>query len=95
MSIALIDRLINDCLLEPNDKESVEATFVLQAKDYLKYLGEQPLVSGTFLAYIDEPEQAWVHKLPINLELPDLLIDINGKGNDNNNCNYYYYHYCR
>ena len=66
--------------LGPNNNDTVDVTFVLKATEYRKHLGEQPLISATILAYVEKPEQAWVHKIPVNLELPQLTINIDGKG---------------
>uniref|UniRef100_A0A1X7UJE9 Transglutaminase-like domain-containing protein n=1 Tax=Amphimedon queenslandica TaxID=400682 RepID=A0A1X7UJE9_AMPQE len=69
-------------ILRPNNNATVDVTFVLKATEYRKHLGEQPLISVTILGYVEEPEQAWVHKIPVNLELPELTINIDGKGDD-------------
>ena len=54
--------------------------FTLHAQEYMEHLGDQPSITATFLGYIINPEQSWIDKLPISLELPDLQINVNGKG---------------
>ena len=46
----------------------------------MEHLGDQPSLAATFLGYVINPEQSWIDKLPISLELPDPHINVDGKG---------------
>lgn len=54
--------------------------FQLPSKDYLNGLGDQSTLLGTFLVYAADPEISWIEKFPVRLEVPDVVINIDDKG---------------
>ena len=55
-------------------------TFSIKASQYLDHLGEQPLIGVTVLAYVKSTQQSWIKKLTYRLLLPEVDINIDGKG---------------
>ena len=54
--------------------------FTVTVKEYEDFLGEQGTLMGTFLAYSEVQDVSWISRIPVNLGLPSLNIDIDKKG---------------
>lgn len=54
--------------------------FPLSFKDYEDYISGQATLLGTFLVHEENHDVSWLSRVPVNLALPTLTINVNGKG---------------
>ncbi len=54
--------------------------FPVSVKEYEEHIGTQGTLLATFLVYVDSHNESWISRLPVNLKLPSVNINIDKKG---------------
>ena len=64
--------------LQPGSAQAFQ--FPVSVKEYEEHIGTQGTLLATFLVYVDSHDESWISRIPVNLKLPSVTVNIDKKG---------------